>query len=83
MLQGLVPSSGNQLYSVVLSQSVQLMDPDLQFQAEAALEMAEGKVPRAALFLAPVQLSHGNFSWLVAGLFFSLAFRQNHPIALR
>lgn len=35
--------------------------------------MAEGKVPRAALFLAPVQLSHGNFSWLVADIliFFS------------
>lgn len=47
--------------------------------------MAEGKVPRAALFLAPVQLSHGNFSWLVADIliFFFLAFGQNHLIALR
>lgn len=31
-LQGLAPSSGNQFFSDMLGQSVQLMDPDLQFQ---------------------------------------------------
>lgn len=41
--------------------------------------------PRGCLAPGPrVQLSHGNFSWHVAGLFFFfLAFGQNPPISLR